>query len=76
MAITFPLGAQTSNPFPSPIPTGNVRADVTDFAVIPNSDNQKARVNQLEISPAGRIFVVDQRGPDLLGSTESVAAFR
>lgn len=53
--------AQAKNPFSRPIPKGSM---IADFATIPDCmPGEKARVNQLEIAPGGRLFAVDQRGP-------------
>lgn len=57
------LLAQTSNPFPSPVPKGDIVATVETFASIPNSSGAFARVNQLATTPAGATFAMDQRGP-------------
>lgn len=44
------------------IPKGSVVVDLENFAVLPTSSNQAARVNVLRSAPDGRIFVNDQRG--------------
>ncbi len=40
-----------------------VRAEVVDFARIPSVDGRAARVGELDVTPGGEIYVVDQLGP-------------
>ncbi|MEX0680983.1 MAG: PQQ-dependent sugar dehydrogenase [Balneolales bacterium] len=65
--LTFPVSGQTTNnPFPDPIETveGLIIVDVVDFASIPDSDGQPARMMLLVNEPGtGRMFVNDMRGP-------------
>ena len=49
------LSAQT-------IPKGTIVVDLQDFAKLPESSDQPARVNVLRSAPDGRIFINDQRG--------------
>ena len=49
------LSAQT-------IPKGSIVVDLQDFATLPESSSQPARVNVLRSAPDGQIFVNDQRG--------------
>ena len=44
------------------IPKGSIVVDLQDFATLPESFGQPARVNVLRSAPGGRIFVNDQRG--------------
>ncbi|HEX8341238.1 MAG TPA: PQQ-dependent sugar dehydrogenase [Tepidisphaeraceae bacterium] len=55
-------GAQTNNPFTSPIAQGAL-VRVGDVVNLPNSNNARARMNSFAVSPDGRSFVIDQRGP-------------
>ncbi len=52
------------------IPKRRVKAEVVDFAKIPDSSGQAARVSELDAMPGGRIYVVDQRGPMYLVSAD------
>jgi hypothetical protein len=62
-----PLAAQTTNnPFPDPIETeeGLIIVDVIEFASIPDSDGQPARMmNMVDEPGTRRLFVNDMRGP-------------
>ncbi len=55
-------GAQTNNPYPGSIGAG-LLVGVRDFATVPDSAGAKARLNSAAVSPDGRFFVIDQRGP-------------
>ena len=44
------------------IPQGAEAVDLENFATLPNTSGQPARVNVLRSAPNGRIFVNDQRG--------------
>ena len=65
--LTASLVAQTpSNPFPTPIPTaeGVIAVDFVEFATIPDSEGQPARMMLLVDEPGTRrMFVIDMRGP-------------
>ena len=70
--------AQTTNPYPNPIPRSTFTVNVSAFADIPNSgSNQPARVNQLAAAPNGTIFAMDQRGPmySITGNGQTVTKF-
>ncbi len=59
-------GETTNNPFPDPIETeeGLVVVDVVEFAEVPDSDGEAARMMLLVDEPGtGRMFVNDMRGP-------------
>ena len=55
--------AQTNNPYPNPIPKGDVLVQVNDVVTLPQSAGEAARMNSAAVSPDGRFFVLDQRGP-------------
>ena len=57
-------GTQTSNPYPNPIPFGNVVVNLKSVATLPSSggSNDKVRMNSAAVAPDGRFFVADQRG--------------
>lgn len=68
--IFFPAlmvcGQTTNNPFPNPIETeeGLVIVDMIEFATLPDSDDQPARMMLLTDEPGtGQLFVNDMRGP-------------
>jgi len=63
---TAALAQTTNNPFPAPIETedGLIVVDVVDFATVPDSDGEAARMMLLVDEPGtGRLFVNDMRGP-------------
>src|SRR5581483_11692984 len=60
------VSAQNIDPFPQPIPQseGVIRVNVAEFATIPNSDGDAARMMLLVTEPGTRrLFVNDMRGP-------------
>lgn len=65
--VATPVVAQVTNdPFPDPIPAqeGVVRANVVEFATIPDIDGVPARMMLIIDEPGtGRLFVNDMRGP-------------
>lgn len=65
--IASPVFSQTTNdPFPNPIETeeGLIIVEVVEFAEIPDSDDQAARMMLLIDEPGtGQMFVNDMRGP-------------
>jgi hypothetical protein len=67
LLVTSPVFAQTTDdPFPDPIPTeeGVIRANVVEFAALPDIDGVPARMMLLVDEPgSGRLFVNDMRGP-------------
>ena len=63
-ALAPPALAQTTtNPFPNAIPKGDIVVQVGDYVTLPPSNGAPARMNSSAVSPDGRFFVLDQRGP-------------
>src|SRR5438046_2372643 len=66
MLVATPLAQAPNDPFPTPIPTvdGVIKVDFVEFASIPDSDGQPARMMLLVDEPSTRrMFVIDMRGP-------------
>jgi glucose/arabinose dehydrogenase len=62
MASAQTPGTVANNPFPNGIAQGAL-VGIADVATVPNSNNARARLNSASVSPDGRFFVMDQRGP-------------
>ncbi|MDH3222412.1 MAG: PQQ-dependent sugar dehydrogenase [Gemmatimonadota bacterium] len=64
LLVAGPACAQTSNPFPEPIPTHDpIVVGVTDFAVLPDAGNEPTRMMTMVEEPvSGRFFVSGMRG--------------
>jgi len=60
------IAQSVTDPFPTPIPAneGVIAVDYTEFATIPDSENQAPRMMLLVDEPSTRrMFVIDMRGP-------------
>lgn len=63
LAGAFCGGELEAGAFNPTIPKRQARAEVVDFARIPAVDGRAARVSELDVTPGGEIYVVDQWGP-------------
>jgi hypothetical protein len=66
LLLAVPAAAQTSDPFPSPIPAteGVIRVDYREFATLPDIDSTAARMMIMVDEPGSRrLFINDMRGP-------------
>ncbi len=63
MTLGFVGSMRADNPFQPRIRKSRTVADLVDFARIPDVDGRAPRVSQLDASPSGELYVVDQLGP-------------
>ena len=63
LVAVAPVSAQTNNPYNFSIPKGDTLVQVSDVVTLPQSSGAAARMNSSAVSPDGRFFVLDQRGP-------------